>query len=418
MSQRKAPWLIWSLWLLGLLISAWTLVFLYRNNPSTIAIGVFSVLVELTFLTVGLLIVARRPENLIGWLLLVGSLFEMSGTLALEYAVFALVIAPGTLHWGNWAAWFGDWARSVGFYLEIPFVLLLFPDGRLPSPRWRPVAWVFLGGLVLITVSAIFTPAVNDLRLQSAANPFGIKIGQGLSDFLGLAGFLSDIAGVTMGVAAVLSRFRRAKGDERQQLKWFVYAAVLEIIIIGGIWVATILQKNTNYAVGVFLFSIADVWIPVATGIAILKYRLYDIDILIHRTLVYGVLTAALAVVFFGSVALLQATFSGLSGERSPVAVVISTLAIAGLFSPLRKRIQNGIDRRFYRRKYDAQKTLEAFSMRVREDVQLDQLSQHLLEVVEETMQPEGVGLWLKPTALSRSAVLNSGNQIQRQEIS
>ena len=400
MSRYKASWLAWLFWVFGLLLSILTLAFHLVNERSTTAISAFSMLGELTFLTVGLLIVSRRSGNLIGWLFLIGPLVEVSGELVLEYAVFTLVTAPAKLPGGDWAAWFGNLARGIGFFLEVPFVLLLFPDGRLPSARWRIPAILSVCSLAAFMLSMVLTTTATDLRLPTVPNPLRMNFSPGFSNFLDILGLLGVVVSMTIGVAAVLYRFRISKGDERQQIKWLAYIAVLDIIIITGIVVTTITESNTNYAVSTFLFSVINASIPLAVGIAILKYRLYDIDILIRRTLVYGALTATLAVLFFGSVFLLQQLIERITGtQNSPVAVVISTLAIAALFTPLRSRIQRDIDRRFYRRKYDAQQTLESFAATVRDEVELEAISAHLLAVVQETMQPEYVSLWLKPAS-------------------
>ena len=295
-------------------------------------------------------------------------------------------------------------SAGIGFFLEISLVLLLFPDGRLPSPRWRLPATLSVSGLAAFTISMTLTTTATDLRLPAVPNPLRINISPGFSGFLDLIGLLGVIVSMAIGVAAIIYRFRRAKGDERQQLKWFAYAAVLGMIIIGGIVIASIGPWNTNYAVSTFLFSIVNAGIPIATGVAILKYHLYDIDVIIRRTLVYGALTATLAVLFFGSVFLLQQLIEKISGtQSSPVAIVISTLAIAALFTPLRSRIQRDIDRRFYRNKYDAQKTLESFAASVRDEVELEQISAQLLATLEETLQPEYVTLWLKPASSQRA---------------
>jgi hypothetical protein len=350
-------------------------------------------LLVLSFSTVGALISSRRPGNAIGWLFGFGALVWIVGELALEYGVYALVTVPGALPAGAWAAWFGSWARGIGWFAIVAFLLLLFPDGRLPSPQWRPVWWGAVGYTVLFTLAIWLSLRSNDLRLSSVSNPLG-------SD-LRFTTLLLDVANLATpvllgaGGAAVVSRYRRATGDERQQIKWFAYAIVVMVVLF-VVWLA--LSLTGFIPMGRLMFTVPLMGLPVATGVAILRYRLYDIDIVINRTLVYGSLTATLALVYFGIVTAGQILLGTLTGEqRLPqLAVVTSTLVIAALFNPLRHRIQRVIDRRFYRRKYDAARTLEVFGARLREETNLDTLGGDLVAVTRETMQPEHVSLWLR----------------------
>jgi hypothetical protein len=283
-----------------------------------------------------------------------------------------------------------------GLGLLLTFVLLLFPDGRLPSPRWRLVAWLSAIDLALIVPTAIVAWPLRGPALLGDGESFG---GTG-----GLFYIVSTAVIALMlvcGLASVVSlivRFRRSQGIERQQLKWFTYAGIVTFALL---------------VISEFVFSrIGEHWrrlllpfvpsLPVAAAIAILRYRLYDIDVIIRRTLIYGALTSTLALVYFGSVVLLQSVFTAVGGQRSPVVIVASTLAIAALFNPLRHRVQDFIDRRFYRHKYDAAKTLATFSATMRDETDLDRLTETLVVVVEETMQPAHVSLWLKPTAANR----------------
>ena len=288
--------------------------------------------------------------------------------------------------------------------LTVIYLPLLFPDGRLPSRRWLPVA-VFAGiaTLVLVVLSALKNTLGLDaggvegvhLRIE---NPIGIGTLSFVEDLpiFGVLNVLLLVGVVGAGVSVVV-RFRRSRGVERQQMKWFVYAAALILLapavnylpdVVNGVWFALVLIATSS-----------------ATGIAVLKYRLYDIDVVINRTLVYGALTALLVLVYFGGVATTQAIFRTLTGqqEQPQLAVVVSTLVIAALFNPLRRRIQGFIDRRFYRKKYDAAKTLETFSAKLRDETDLDVLSGDLVGVVRETMQPSHVSLWLRPDTATGS---------------
>jgi hypothetical protein len=394
MSGRMAGWLAWGMWALSVLAVALTL-FLASLNESSSSFrnaAVISLLI-LSFSTVGALVASRRPQNAIGWLFCSGTLVWMLGELTLEYAVYALITYPGALPVGAWAAWFGVWARGVGWFLIVVFLLLLFPTGRLPSRRWRPVLWGAMGYIAFFTLVIWLSPESFDLRLGSVRNPLELEVG-----IMGL--LLQEVVPLTFPLLVVVSgtavivRFRRSRGDERQQLKWFAYAVVVMIVVF-VFWFSLELARFAP--AGALTFTVPLIGLPVAVAIAILKYRLYDIDVIINRTLVYAVLTATLALVYFGGVVSLQYVFRAFTGQESTLAVVASTLAIAALFQPLRRRIQALIDRRFYRRKYDAAKTLQAFSAKLRNETDLDALSDELVGVVRETMQPEHVSLWLLP---------------------
>ncbi len=279
----------------------------------------------------------------------------------------------------------------------MPFLLLLFPTGRLPSPRWRFVARAVVVAGVLTLIIGPFQPESGVVDVE---NPFGVGgiLGQAVMGIT-LVGVLVIFLATILSALSLVFRYRRASGVERQQIKWFAYAAVVfgGLIVFGGflgrdlpgIWDA--LSETVTFAV-----------LYVAVGIAILRYRLYEIDRIINRTLVYAVITVTLVAVYLVGVVSLQYLFRTLTGQESQLAVVASTLAIAALFGPLRRRIQTFIDRRFYRRKYDAAKTLETFSMKLRDETDLEQLNRELVSVVRETMQPGHVSLWLRPPEWSR----------------
>jgi hypothetical protein len=391
MSTRTATWLAWSLCLLCVALAGLSLIFAglnHRTLDELLSFAVVGALVAVPFPVIGALVASRRPENPIGWIFCGIGLSAGVSAFGLQYAFYALRTAPGSLPAGAEMAWLSNWSWLPGLGLVLIFVLLLFPDGRLPSPRWRWVAWTAASSITLMVVWAmlIFWP-VRSLALLENPDQF-------VPD--NFAGMLPRIAFQIMaltGLASVISlivRFRRAKRDERQQLKWFTYAAALTLI-------AFVVRVSELVEGGwAFLLLPAVPSLPIAAGIAILKYRLYDIDVLINRTLVYGLLTATLVLVYFASVIGLQRVLGPLIGPDSEVAIVASTLAIAALFNPLRRRIQAFIDRRFYRRKYDAAQVLAAFSATARDEVDLDRLTAELVHVVEETLQPEHVSIWLR----------------------
>jgi hypothetical protein len=279
------------------------------------------------------------------------------------------------------------------------FFCLLFPDGRPPSHRSRWVGRLALMGGVLLVLGLSLTPGTLDERnYPGVRNPVGVEGAGRLLEGTTTVGTGLALVALLLAVVSMIVRFRRSIGDERQQLKWVVYAGA---VAAGGFALTLFLSGPLANAVFALAF-LAFIGVPVAAGVAILRYRLYEIDLLINRTLVYGTLTAALAMVYVGSVVSLQALFRTLTGQESQLAVVVSTLAIAALFGPLRRRVQAFIDRRFYRRKYDAAKTLAAFGAKLREETDLETLSDELVAVVRSTMQPAHVSLWLRPSGRIR----------------
>jgi hypothetical protein len=246
--------------------------------------------------------------------------------------------------------------------------------------------------MAFFTLVVWLSPVSSDTRLAFVRNPLGMEI-EIMNLLVELLYFTIPLQLVAGGTAAIV-RFRWSRGDERQQLKWFAYTVAIMVVLF-MLWFS--LELAGVVTVGALVFSVPLIGLPIAVGVAILHYRLYDIDIVINRTLVYGSLTALLAATYLGGVVLLQGTFRALTGQESQLAIVASTLLIAALFVPLRRRVQSFIDRRFYRRKYDAARTLQDFSTRLREQSELDRLDTELLAVVRETMQPEHVSLWLRP---------------------
>jgi hypothetical protein len=286
-------------------------------------------------------------------------------------------------------AWVQTWVWAPGVMMLLSFLPLYFPDGRLISPRWRWVLGSALFVSVFLTIQSALLP--GDPRGSGLVNPLGVEALEPVLDLSDPIMFAPYFAVLFASAVSLVVRFRRSAGVERQQIKWLAYT-----VSVIPVWflVNPVIVDNPFLvgAIDALLFA----GVPVATAIAILRFRLYDIDVVINRTLVYGVLTATLAGVYFGSVVSLQYLFRSFTGQESQLAVVASTLAIAALFHPLRRRIQAFIDRRFYRRKYDAVKTLEAFSVKLREETDLDALNGELVAVVEETMQPAHVSLWLR----------------------
>jgi hypothetical protein len=360
----------------------------FQRQPLADTVGLL--LAFAAFMGVGALIVAFRPGNAIGWVFSAIALLAVTGALAQEYAGYASVTRPGSLPGVVFAGWYASWTWYPALALVLAFTPLLFPDGRPPSPRWRPVAWLAGAGTAVFTVLAALQPTIQLTDDRVADNPIGVAaVGNPEESTAGLVlGFVLVVA-VVAAVASLVMRSRRARGDERLQLKWFTYAAaLLPVVVLGDLLPQA--ASSVVFAVGISL-------LPVAAGIAILRYRLYEIDRLINRTLVYGLLTVLLAGVYAGLV-LVGGQLSGGMADGAPSwAVAAATLAVAALFQPARRRIQQAVDRRFNRARYDAARTVEGFSARLRDQVDLDTLAAELLAVVDQTVQPTRASLWLRP---------------------
>jgi hypothetical protein len=404
MSTRVASWLAWSTCALSLVLIALSLLLLVltwsRAGVYVFDYWVENAMVAVVSSTVGSVVASRRPDHPIGWLFCAIGLIGAARPLAAEYATYALLVEPGGLSGGAVLAWIAAWMWVPHLGLMM-FLGLLFPDGRLPSARWRPFAWFVVIAVFVGTIATAFSPGPL-AGLAPIENPFGIE---GLKRLVGEARALVWALVVVVAIS-MLVRLHRARGIERQQLKWFAYAAA--VATIGGLLTYVGSPEATGVLsirwAGLILTVIGLSGIPIAMGIAILKYRLYGIDPLINRTLVYGSLTATLVGLYFGGIVVLQRMFVILTGHESTLAVVASTLLIAALFNPLRRRIQSFIDRSFYRRKYDARRTLEAFSVKLRDETDLEALNSDLVGVVRETMAPAHVTLWLRPNSPSKGS--------------
>ncbi len=407
MSTRATALLAWLLWMLCVALTALAALLDYYTSP--IPEGVvpntyaFFAVPMLVYATVGALIASRRPKNIVGWILCaIGFIFAFQ-SFATAYADYALLARPGSSLPG--AVYIASISQSLiglpALALAATLLILLFPDGRVSDRSFWFVPWVAVGGSVALALWMATEP-VSFERYPSISNAF--RVGGVPGNALWMLGNAGAVVLFIIFAVTVLSLFvRRANAgvEQRQQIKWFAYAATAVLVcVIFSPLIAWELPLWAGFLVGVVGLS----GIPVAVGIAILRYRLYDIDVIINRTLVYGALTTLLAAVYFGGVTATQAIYRTLTGqEQQPqLAIVISTLVIAALFMPLRRRIQSFIDRRFYRRKYDARKTLEAFSAKLRNETDLDALSDDLVGVVRETMQPSHVSLWLRPDTVTK----------------
>jgi hypothetical protein len=405
MSYRAAAWSAWSVWgaalgfvLVGLLfgILAFSAALPDGRDPMLIPIIVQGGLVVL-YGTLGALIASRRPRNPIGWIFcaMAAALGLLSA--AYGYADYALYATDDTLPGAELSAWLTNWLFMAPVFIAPCLLFLLFPDGRPASPQWRPVVWV----VAVVAGIAIFATALAPGRLDAhpaVGNPLGL--GGSFGEVARVAKEVTEVLAILVflvSLASVVVRLRRSRGRERLQVKWVAYAAVLTATSFATSFLVGLLPRSQTAADTFFLVGVVGFTsIPVAAGIAILRYRLYEIDFLINRTLVYGSLTVVLVAVYAGSIVILQGFLRALTGQESQLAIVASTLAVAALFTPLRRRVQAFIDRRFYRKKYDARKTLEAFSAKLRDETDLDALSDNLVGVVGDTLQPAHVSLWLR----------------------
>jgi len=354
------------------------------ETTSTVA----QLIIFAAFALTGALIISHQWRNTVGWLLMIEGSIVFAWPLEPYFG--SLTQAPAD---PSFLFYVGLWVNFWGwlwYIFPLLFIPLFFPTGKPPSPRWR---WVIVLGLGLFAFFFLYATFMTELfstdESWSVPNPIGFLSKDFFPDQPWLVLLLSF---AILCVASLFVRYRRAKRVEREQIKWLLYAAALFLAIYS---IDLVLAGNNDLVV--MLRNFAVMLLPAAIAIAILRYRLYDIDVIIRKTLVYAVLSALLALVYFGVIILLQSIFEAASGEQSPISIVVSTLVIAALFAPLRRRIQDFIDRRFYRRRYDAEQTLAAFARFVRDETDMEALTAELVSLVQETMQPEQVSLWLKP---------------------
>jgi hypothetical protein len=386
MNARAVSWLAWSVCGLTLMVLALSMLLIFLGWSTPLPRGWTpwrdQIVVSLGIIgapILGGLIASRRARNAYGWLWLGLGLGLASQSLAQSYGAYAQVVEPGSLAAPQTISHVLQLGGQVALTL-VPLLVLLFPTGRLPSRRWRPLVWISTtAGAVLLLLVLLFE------------NPDQVG---GVISIAAFAVVTVIFTAILLSALSIVVRYRRAIGAERQQLKWFALATVLVgAVVAGHLLFADVLLPEAFLNL---LDTVTITVLYVSVGIAILRYRLYDIDIIVNRTLVYGSLTVMLVLVYVGSVVGLQYLLRALTGQESQLAIVASTLAIAALFNPLRRRVQAVVDRLFYRRKYDAAKTLEAFSAKLRDETDMDALNSELLSTVRETMQPEHVSLWLR----------------------
>jgi hypothetical protein len=387
MNARLMSVLAWTLWaltvatvVLGVVLIAWAHSLAPDQVMTAIAFDAFPL--------VGALIVSRRPSNAVGWICLAIGLGTATTFLDAGYREYCIKVYGMLTPLSLWLDWVGNCLWPINVALA-GMLLLLFPTGGPPTTRWRWVLWALILATVLYAGSSAVLP--GNFSGENIANPAGIpELGGVLSAVNNIASLAANLLLLLAACSAIL-RFLRSRGDEREQMKWFAYGAT--VLIISAVLSVLFLPEdnNTLLAIGIML-------VPLGIGIAVLRYRLYDIDVIIRRTLIYGVLTSLLAALYFAVVLSAQIVGERLTGQTQLPAwvIVVTTLAIAALFTPLRQWVQRTIDRRFYRRRYNATRTVEAFAAALRTELDLSELREHLVGVVDETMRPEHVSLWLR----------------------
>jgi hypothetical protein len=405
----RLAWALWTLAMLGLPATVWLDRLLIEAGLPELATvlssgNLTSAVAAVSAATVGAVVASRRPYHRVGWLLVALGLSIAASGFAFSYTRYGLVARPGALPAAGYLAGFANGA--VFLYLSLAgFVLLLAPTGKLPSARWRWWARVQVAALVVAFLSSALAPMPLYPEYPEIGNPLGVAaLADGPLTAAFPVGALLILAGLMAGAGSLLSRFRRARGLERLQLRWLAWGAALAALALLVALTALVVEGDSvvlQAAVGICVALL-----PLATGAAILRYRLYDLDRIISRTLAYGLLTVLLGLGYAGVVLGL----SRLLPQGSSLAVAAATLAVAAVFQPARRRIQQTVDRRFNRRRHDAAQTIAAFSTRLRDQVDLDTLTAELLAVVDQTMQPTQASLWLRPHRAAGNAVVHRRN--------
>jgi hypothetical protein len=385
-------WALWVLVVLGLAASFWLEGLLRRAgraDPLDTAVGPTVAMVSAA--TVGAVLAGRRPRHPVGWLLLAFAVCLAANGVAGGYAPYGLQARPGALPAAAWVAMYYPATALVAFAC-LGLILLLVPTGSPPSPRWRWWAWLTVGALAVLLLAMPLAPRPPDWGYRGVDSPLDLRPFDGALLLANRAALAVSVLGVLVGAGSLVVRFRRARGTERQQLRWVVLAAALTGV---GMLASVVLVAAGNEVLVGWVGGVCLAFLPLATGAAILRYRLFDLDRIVSRTLSYGLLTIILGLGYAGVVL----GFGQLLRRDSNLVVAAATLAVAALFQPARRRVQQAVDQRFNRRRYDAARTIEAFSARLRQQVDLDTLTAELLAVVDQTMQPTQASLWLRPPA-------------------
>jgi hypothetical protein len=387
-------WVLWLLVVLGMAAGFWLEDLLRRAgraDPLDTAVG--PTVAAVSAATVGAVLAARRPRHPVGWLLLAFALCLAANGVAGGYAPYGLQVRPGTLPAAAWVAMYYP-ATALAAFICLGLVLLLVPTGSPPSPRWRWWAWLTVGAPAVLLLAMPLAPRPPEERYQVIDNPLDMRPFDGALLGAYRAALAITVLGVLVGAGSLVVRFRRARGTERQQLRWVVLAAALTGV---GMVASLVLVAAGNQILVGWVGGICVAFLPLAIGAAVLRYRLFDLDRIISRTLAYGLLTMVLGLCYVAG-SLVFVLVAGADADPPSWLVAAATLAAAAVFRPVRRRIQAMVDRRFNRRRYDAAQTIAAFSTRLRDQVDLDTLTGELLAVVDQTMQPTQRSLWLRPS--------------------
>ena len=394
--RRWSGVMAWTLWALAMLSHAWT-YWLHRllvqaGRPELMTFDPLLTVAMVSAVTVGVVLASRRPTHPVGWLLLAFAVFLSATGVAAAYGPYGLLVRPGALPAAGFVAVYYP-AFAVASLACLGLVLLLTPTGSLPSPGWRWWAWITGAVPVAFLLVVTGAPKPTPLQYRALDSPFDFDAFGGFVLLVDQLAQAVTVVAVVVAAGSLVIRFRRARGVERQQLRWVALAAAL--VAVGAVVALAGLAVGTSALIGSVATQFCVALLPVAIGAAVLRYRLYDLDRIISRALAYGLLTLVLG----GGYGVVVLGLGQLLGRRSSLTVAVATLMVAGMFQPARRRVQDLVDRRFNRRKYDAAKTVEAFRVRLRDEVDLDVLSADLLAVADRTMQPSMASLWLRPTA-------------------
>lgn len=403
MTSATARRLAWTLFGVTVMLELATVVLLHGNDSESILSNIMFFTALDVLLALGALIASLQPVNPIGWTLIASAILVVIGQAGGDYGAYGLVQHPGAVPLARSVTTLGLWAAQISVVLLLTLVPLLFPTGRPPSRRWRPVLYLTLFSVLAFTAGIPLAPlGETNSIFEHFLSPLGSPATEPVGSLLIGGGMLAGIAAGFGSATSLVVRFRRARGVERQQLKWLCLIVVGVASVIGGLLLIAALGITYHGVLDRLVWQgLPSVWLVGTSGaiaIALLRHNLYDVDRLINRTIVYGLLTLTLGGFYLLLVLGLERLLEPVV-FNSDLVVAGSTLFVAALIRPLRSRIQNVVDRRFYRHKYDAQRTLEAFSARMRDEIDLDALLAELGEVVRETMQPEHVSLWLRKAA-------------------
>jgi hypothetical protein len=355
--------------------------------------GASFLVASLTFASVGAMVAWRVPGNRVGWIFCTIGVLCGAGILAWAYADYALNATSRPLPGAAIAAAF----PGKPLIPALGFALLMFPDGHLPSRRWRPVAALLGFAMALLLVGDTVRPGALDDPFRTVSNPFGISGTRGAAVAMNDLGWVLVPVGLALAAASLIARLRQARGVVRRQLQLVLGVGALVAVVVAVDMTTWLVWSDGSVQIRMGVLGLSFSAFPAATGVAILRHGLYDIDVIVNRTIVYAVLVALLAALYFGGVYIAQAALRSVSGQSSTLAVTASTLLVAAAFQPLRRRIQRAVDRRFYRSRYDAGRTLEALALRLRRQVDLENLRGELLEAVHESLHPAHATLWLRP---------------------